>query len=203
MSRKAISVHIPLFPAFPLLSVFPCWSSRPVFGLQGLTGSTTKHVSLPVGTFWRTSWKPDGSPILSGQSPDGKHTDLQKAVHDVSQLQQARRASCCLILIPDSICTLSFYIYSLHVIPILLPLRAFLLLLRPFLQLILYNNLVFFPMFKAVWDDFFSLSQVLIPMENSWHKHSLVVYELAAPQVFETYLQECKFLLILKHPHSD
>lgn len=139
-------------------SCFPCFP--PSFCLSQLILTShlwaartdrlhNQHVSLPVGTFWRTSWKADGSPVLSGQSPDGKHADLQKAVHAVSQLQQARRASCCLILTPDSGRNTFIPYFFLHGIPILLPLCSF-LPLGPFLQPILYNNLVFFPIFKAV-----------------------------------------------------
>lgn len=81
--EKALSVCIPLLPVLPF-SVCPPWSSHPISGLQGRTGSTNKHVSFPVGSFWGTSWKADGSPVLSGQPPDGKHTDIQKAVHALS-----------------------------------------------------------------------------------------------------------------------
>lgn len=69
---------------FSLFSPFLSFPIDPIFGLQGLTGSTNKHVSFTVGTFWRTSWEADGSPVLSGQPPDGKHRDLQKAVHTLS-----------------------------------------------------------------------------------------------------------------------
>lgn len=55
-----------------------------------------------------------------------------------------------LILAPDCLCTLSICIYSLHRIHFLSPLCASFLPLRPFLQLILCNNLNFLPMFKAV-----------------------------------------------------
>lgn len=58
-------------------------------------------------------------------------------------------------------------IYSLHGIPILLSLCAF-LPLRPFPQVILYNNLVLLPKLKAVQGDFFSSSQVLNPLTQAF-----------------------------------
>lgn len=157
--EKTLSVCIPLFPVFSF-SVFPHWPSHPVFGLQGLTGSTSKHVSFLVGTFWQTSWKADGSPVLSGQPPDGEHTDLQKAVH-----------------------ALSFS--RLQELPVFLPLPQ-----TPFANFVLYllptrdtyfTTFMCFPSLKTisaassvqqsgfalkVQGDFFSLSQVLIPLEN-------------------------------------
>lgn len=179
MNSKAPSACTPPLPALPLLSELILTSHLRAARTDRIH---TQTLSLPVGTLWRTSWKADGSPVLSGQPPDGKHTDLQKPVPVVSQLQQAWRASCCLILTPGPIRTLPFYIYSLQGIPVLLPLCAF-LSLSQLLQLLLYNNLVFFPMSKAVWDGFFSSSQVSVPLENSWHKHSFVVPEWAAPQI--------------------
>lgn len=108
--RSPLCVHssFPRFPPSfclsPLIFTSHLWAAR-------TDSSTTKHTSLSVGTSWRTSWKADGSPVVSGQPPDGKHTDLQKSVHAVSQLQPARRPSWCLILIPDSLHTFILYFF--------------------------------------------------------------------------------------------
>lgn len=66
----------------PFLS-FPVDPHIPSLGCKDWVGSASKPMNFLVGTFWRTSWKADGS-VLSGQPPDGKHTDLQKVLHALS-----------------------------------------------------------------------------------------------------------------------
>lgn len=96
------------FPCFPPFSLFSPVLLTSHLQAAGADGLHQQHACRPAGTFWRTSWEADGSPVLSGHSPDGKHADLPKTVHAVSQLQQDRRASCCPTLFLVSIWSLSF-----------------------------------------------------------------------------------------------
>lgn len=103
--NSPLPTHFSLLSPFSLFSLVLLTSHLQAAGADGLH---QRHACRPAGTFWRTSWEADGSPVLSGHSPDGKHADLPKTVHAVSQLQQARRASCCPTLFLVSICSLSF-----------------------------------------------------------------------------------------------
>lgn len=161
MNSKALSACIPLHSALPLLSKLILMSHLGAARTDRLHTQTREPPSRHLLTdqlgarwfscfVWAASrWEAHGSPESSACC-----------------LSASAGLKSFLLSHPGPICTLSFYIYSLQGIPLVLPVCAF-FPLSPLLQLLLYKNLVFFPMSKAVWDDFFNSSQVSIPLENS------------------------------------